>query len=103
MKKVVDYSMMALAVLWVVVMVWFVSGCFRSIELVKEGDYRCEYLSVGLKTDVAKIEVEKNTNGSVRVVIDGVVTDVSEHNQGIVEASGTAVGNVAQKVVEGLK
>ena len=80
-----------------------VAGCFRSIELVKEGDYRCEYLSVGLKTDVAKIEVEKNTNGTVRVVIDGVVTDVSARNQGIVEASGTAVGNVAQKVVEGLK
>ena len=103
MKKAVDYSMAALAVFWVLVMVWFVSGCFRSIELVKEGDYKCEYLAVGLKTDVAKIEVEKNTNGTVRVVIDGVVTDVSERNREIVEASGTAVGNIAEKVIEGMK
>ena len=79
------------------------AGCFRSIELVKEGDYKWEYLSVGLKTDVAKIEVEKNTNGTVRVVIDGVVTDVSERNREIVEASGTAVGNIAEKVIEGVK
>lgn len=103
MKKIGDYSMTALTVAWVLVMVSLMSGCFRSIELVKEGDYRCEYLSVGLKTNVAKIEVEKNTNGTVRVTIDGVATDVSERNQGIVEASGTAVGNIAEKVVEGLK
>lgn len=79
------------------------AGCLRSIELVKDGDYRCEYLAIGLKTDVERIEVEKCTNGTVRVVIDGVATDVSERNQGIVEASGTAVGNIAERVVEGIK
>ena len=79
------------------------AGCFRSIELVKEGDYRFEYMSVGLKTDVAKIEAEKNTNGTVRVAIDGVATDVSERNREIVEATGTAVGNIAEKVVESVK
>ena len=43
------------------------------------------------------------TNGTVRVVVEGVATDVSERNAAIIESSGTAVGNIAQKVVEGLK
>ena len=43
------------------------------------------------------------TNGTVRVFIEGVATDVSERNAGIVESSGTAIGNVAEKVIEGMK
>lgn len=79
------------------------TGCYRSIELVREGEYSLTYTAVGLKTDVSKIEAEKTTNGTVRVFIEGVATDVSERNAKIVESSGTAVGNVAQKVVEGMK
>ena len=82
-----------------------VAGCgFRSIELVRTPDgYDLSYLNIGLKTDVEKFEIEKSTNGIVRCVIDGVATDVSAENKRMIEASGTAVGNVAQKVVEGLK
>ena len=58
---------------------------------------------MGLKTDVSKIEAEKMTNGTVRVLVEGVATDVSERNAGIVESSGTAIGNVAEKVIEGMK
>lgn len=79
------------------------AGCFRSIELVKEGDYEFHYTSVGLKTDVSRIKAEKMTNGCVRVMVDGVKTDVSERNREIIEAGGTAVGSVAEKVVEGMK
>lgn len=79
------------------------TGCYRSIELVREGEYSLTYTAVGLKTDVSKIEAEKTTNGTVRVFIEGVATDVSERNQGIIESSGTAAGNVAQKIVEGMK
>lgn len=79
------------------------TGCYRSIELVREGEYSLTYTAVGLKTDVSKIEAEKMTNGTVRVVIEGVATDVSERNAKIIESSGTAVGNIAEKVVEGMK
>lgn len=79
------------------------TGCYRSIELVREGEYSLTYTAVGLKTDVSKIEAEKMTNGTVRVFIEGVATDVSERNAKIVESSGTAVGNVAEKVIEGMK
>ena len=79
------------------------TGCYRSIELIREGEYSLTYTAVGLKTDVSKIEAEKTTNGIVRVLVEGVATDVSERNAKIVESSGTAVGNVAQKVVEGMK
>ena len=79
------------------------SGCYRSIELVREGEYTLTYTAVGLKTDVSKIEAEKTTNGTVRVVVEGVATDVSERNAKIIESSGTAVGNIAEKVVEGMK
>ncbi|MBO7309588.1 MAG: hypothetical protein J6V38_08165, partial [Kiritimatiellae bacterium] len=79
------------------------TGCYRSIELVREGEYTLSYTAVGLKTDVSKIEAEKTTNGSVRVFIEGVATDVSERNAKIIESSGTAVGNIAEKVVEGMK
>ena len=81
------------------------AGCgIRSIELVRNADgYDFEYTNIGLKTDVTRIEIEKHTNGIVRCVIDGVATDVSAENKRMIEASGTAVGNVAQKVVEGLK
>lgn len=78
-------------------------GCYRSIELVREGEYSLTYTAVGLKTDVSKIEAEKATNGTVRVFIEGVATDVSERNAKIIESSGTAVGNIAEKVVEGMK
>lgn len=81
----------------------FLTGCYRSIELIREGEYSLTYTAVGLKTDVSKIEAEKTTNGTVRVFIEGVATDVSERNAKIVESSGTAVGNIAEKVVEGLK
>ena len=82
-----------------------VAGCgFRSVELVRTPDgYDLSYLNIGLKTDVEKVAIEKSTNGMVRCVIDGVATDVSAENKRMIEASGTAVGNVAQKVVEGLK
>jgi hypothetical protein len=79
------------------------TGCYRSIELIREGEYSLTYTAVGLKTDVSKIEAEKTTNGSVRVFIEGVATDVSERNAKIIESSGTAVGNIAEKVVEGMK
>ena len=79
------------------------SGCYRSIELVREGEYSLTYTAVGLKTDVSKIEAEKSTNGTVRVFIEGVATDVSERNAKIIESSGSAVGNIAEKVIEGVK
>lgn len=79
------------------------TGCYRSIELVREGEYTLTYTAVGLKTDVSKIEAEKSTNGTVRVFIEGVATDVSERNAKIIESSGTAVGNVAKEVVKGMK
>jgi hypothetical protein len=79
------------------------TGCYRSIELIREGEYSLTYTAVGLKTDVSKIEAEKSTNGTVRVFIEGVATDVSERNAKIIESSGTAVGNVAKEVVEGMK
>jgi hypothetical protein len=79
------------------------SGCYRSIELVREGEYSLTYTAVGLKTDVSKIEAEKMTNGTVRVVVEGVATDVSERNAKIIESSGSAVGNIAEKVIEGVK
>ena len=82
-----------------------VAGCgIRSIELVRNADgYDFEYTNIGLKTDVTRIEVEKSTNGIVRCVIDGVATDVSAENKRMIEAGGTAVGNIAEKVIEGVK
>jgi hypothetical protein len=82
-----------------------VAGCgIRSIELVRTADgYDFEYTNIGLKTDVEKVEIEKGTNGTIRCVIDGVATDVSAENKRMIEAGGTAVGNIAEKVVEGLK
>ena len=82
---------------------WLTPGCYRSIELVREGEYSLTYTAVGLKTDVSKIKAEKMTNGTVRVLVEGVATDVSERNAKIIESSGTAVGNIAEKVVEGMK
>lgn len=81
------------------------AGCgLRSIELVRNADgYDFEYTNIGLKTDVTRIEIEKSTNGTVRCTIDGVATDVSVENKRMIEAGGTAVGNIAEKVIEGLK
>lgn len=79
------------------------TGCYRSITVSRYDEYELVYRSVGLKTDVSKIEAEKMTNGTVRVLVEGVATDVSERNAKIVESSGTAIGNVAEKVIEGMK
>ena len=79
------------------------AGCYRAITLTRLNDYELKYRAVGLKTDVSKIEAEKTTNGTVRVFIEGVATDVSERNAKLIESSGTAVGNVAKEVVEGMK
>lgn len=79
------------------------TGCMRSIEVIKEGDdWRASYTSLGLKTDVDSIEVEKKSDGFIRVKVKGLVTDVSEENKEVVAATGTAVGNIAEKVVEGV-
>lgn len=79
------------------------TGCMRSIEVIKDGDdWRASYTSLGLKTDVDSIEVEKKSDGFIRVKVKGLVTDVSEENKKIVDSSGTAVGNIAEKVVEGV-
>jgi hypothetical protein len=79
------------------------TGCYRSITVSRYDEYELVYRSVGLKTDVSKIEAEKMTNGTVRVLVEGVTTDVSERNAKIIESSGSAVGNIAEKVVEGMK
>lgn len=101
-KKIMDWSVFVAAVLWCVMMIWWLGcGCYRSIEVTRDGEYALEYTSVGLKTDVSRIEAEKAADGSVRVVVEGVATDVSERNREIIEAGGAAVGAVAEKVVEG--
>jgi hypothetical protein len=79
------------------------TGCYRSITVTRSNEYELVYRSVGLKTDVSKIKAEKMTNGTVRVLVEGVATDVSERNAKIIESSGSAVGNIAKEVVEGLK
>ena len=79
------------------------TGCMRSIEVIKEGeDWRASYTSLGLKTDVDSIEVEKKSDGFIKVKVKGLVTDVSEENKKIVDSSGAAVGTIAEKVVEGV-
>jgi len=78
------------------------TGCMRSIEVIKEGDdWRASYTSLGLKTDVDSIEVEKKSDGFIKVKVKGLVTDVSEENKKIVDSSGAAVGTIAEKVIEG--
>lgn len=80
------------------------TGCMRSIEVIKQGDdWRASYTSLGLKTDVDSIEVEKKSDGFIRVKVKGLVTDVSEENKKIVDSSGAAVGTIAEKVIEGVK
>lgn len=79
------------------------TGCMRSIEVIKEGDdWRASYTSLGLKTDVDSIEVEKKSDGFIKVKVKGLVTDVSEENKKIVDSTGAAVGTIAEKVVEGV-
>ena len=75
------------------------SGCYRSITVSRTDEWDLTYRSVGLKTDVSKIEAEKAADGTIRVIVEGVATDVSERNAAIVESSGTALGNI----IEGAK
>jgi hypothetical protein len=79
-------------------------GCMRSISLTKSGDgYDFKYRNIGLKTDVSHIEIERQTNGVIRCVINGVQTDVSAENKEIVKAGGAAAGEIAGKIVEAVK
>ena len=80
------------------------AGCMRSRSLTKSGEgYDFEYRNIGLKTDVSRIEIERQTNGVIRCVIDGVQTDVSAENKEIIQAGGAAVGEIAGKIVEAAK
>ena len=80
------------------------AGCMRSISLTKSGEgYDFKYRNIGLKTDVSHIEIERQTNGVIRCVINGVATDVSAENKEVIKASGAAVGEVAKKIVEAAK
>ena len=80
------------------------TGCYRSIEVIRKGDdYTARYRSVGYKTDVDSIDIKKKNDGEIRVKVNGLKTDLSTENKEIVAASGTAVGNVAEKVIEGIK
>ena len=81
-----------------------VAGCSRTIDIiVKDGGWEAHYANYGLKTDVSSIEAEKNADGVIKVKVKGLVTDVSAEHKEIVAAGGTAVGNVAEKVIEAAK
>ena len=80
------------------------AGCMRSISLVRNNEgYDFEYRNIGLKTDVSHIEIERQTNGVIRCVIDGVQTDVSAENKEIIKAGGAAAGEIAGKIIEAAK
>lgn len=80
------------------------AGCMRSISLAKSGEgYDFSYRSIGLKTDVARVEIERCTNGFIRCAIAGVQTDVSAENKEIIKAGGAAAGEIAGKIVEAAK
>ena len=81
-----------------------VAGCMRTIDIVVNQDgWEAHYANVGLKTDVSSIEAEKTAEGVIKVKVKGLTTDVSAENKEIVAAGGTAVGNVAEKIIEGVK
>ena len=95
-------------------------GCCRSITIEKhdpkpvfdstgtnvvdyvDGGYDLHYLSLGLVTDVDGIEAKKDANG-VTIKVKNLKTDVSTENKEIVGASGTAIGNVVEKAIQGAK
>lgn len=78
-------------------------GCMRVLEITRTPDgFEVDYLALGLKTDVSRIEAARETNGTVRVVINGVATDVSARNAGIITAAGAAAGE-AVKAAAALK
>ena len=81
------------------------TGCCRTIDIVVngEGTWEAHYANYGLKTDVSSIEAEKTAEGVVKVKVKGLTTDVSAENKEIVAAGGTAVGNVAEKIIDGIK
>ena len=89
------------------------TGCMRIITIDKHdpivvnetlvsetSGWTVTYRNIGLKTDVDSIVAKKTENGAIEVKVNGVATDVSTENKEIVGASGTAVGNVAEKVIE---
>ena len=67
-----------------------------------DGGYEFTYWNWGFKTDVDSISADKTKDG-VRIMIGKIATDVSDRHEKIVGATGTAVGNVAQKVIDGVK
>lgn len=67
-----------------------------------DGGYDFRYRSIGLVTDVDGIEATKDENG-VTIKVKNLKTDVSKENKEIVGASGTAVGNVVEKAIQGAK
>lgn len=80
------------------------AGCMRSIDIIKnETGWEVHYSNIGLKTDVSSIEAEKTAEGVIKVKVKGLATDVSAENKQVVAAAGTAVGNVAEKIIEGVK
>ena len=94
MKKTIALAALAL----------IVSGCMRTINIAKnDTGWEVHYTNFGLKTDVSSIEAEKNESGTIKVKVKGVTTDVSAENKEVVAATGTAVGNIAEKVIEGIK
>lgn len=96
------------------------SGCCRIVTIEKhdpqpvfdstgtnvvdyvDGGYDFRYRSIGLVTDVDGIEATKDEQG-VTIKVKNLKTDVSKENKEIVGASGTAVGNVVEKAIQGAK
>lgn len=92
------------AIIAAVVCAAFLAGCMRTIDIVKnDAGWEVHYTNLGLKTDVSSIEAEKTAEGVIKVKVKGLTTDVSAEHKEIVAAGGTAVGNVAEKVIEGIK
>lgn len=66
-----------------------------NLVCVCENELRGSYYTYGLKSDLEGLEFEYSPTNGVTLAINKAGSDVSEKHEKIIEASGSAVGEVA--------
>lgn len=96
---------------------FFLAGC-RSIRVEKhdpevivssnsvivvEGGWEAKYWSYGMLTSLGRLDIGIATNHAVTVSLSDLRADMSTNHVIIVNAAGESAGEIAKKIIEGLK
>lgn len=76
------------------------AGCrFVDVDYSDDGSWRAKYYSYGVWTSLGFLDVSVSTNGTVRLKMDDLNSDVSTNHVTIVDSNGKVLAEVTSEII----